>query len=1123
MSRNTSGIVGWNWSSGSSRSRAQQARPSVSRRLRPAMLALECRQLLSTFTVANDNASGSGSLAQAIADANGDNQANTITFSSFFNTPQTITLGGSALELSDTGGTQTITAPAAGVTLSGGGQSGVFQVDKGVQAKISGLSITGGKSAGDGGGLESEAEANVTLTDCTISGNSAAKSGGGVNNLGSVFLFDCTISGNTAGTEGGGLANGGGSSAAMGYCSVSGNSAGDSGGGVYNGTGTYLTLGDAIVAGNTNPVSAPPGASSDIAGPGTVFSSYSLFGPGVAAGITSGVNHDIVLSSLSSLGLAPLGSYGGPTQTMALLPGSAAIGAGSAPSGQETDQRGFPIDATARDLGAFQTQPGLVVNTTIDGASAPFGELSLRQAVNLANVPDAADPGASELITFDTTVFATMQTISLSQGQLELGNSDPDGAEIITGPAAGVTINGGGLSRVFQIDSGVITTLGFLTIADGKVGTSASGGGIDNQGTAYLNDCTISSNSAGNGGGIDNQGAGILTLDDCNISGNTAVDDGGGLETNGTTSLFECTLGSNTAGNNGGALDNLGTAALDVTACTISDNSAGDVGGGVNNLGTASLTNCTISGNSAKVLGGGLYNNGTAHLTECTISLNFSSQLGGGVANAGSATLVDTIVADNSKPSAASDIHSPGKLSGTNNLIGTGGSGSFTNGISGNIVLSSLSSLGLAAPGSNGGSTQTMALLPGSAAIGRGIAAPNVIIDQRGVGRGAVVDIGAFQASLVVESASQGVDTTISGMTLAGALSLANRFPGSAITFDSKVFATKATITLGATLELSNTALTTSITGTAAGMTISGGGASRDFLVDSGVTAALARLTITGGKTDDDGGGLEVEGTANVSLNSCTISGNTAGGSGGGLYSGGSSALMLINSTVSKNTAEDGGGIDNGGTADLTLTNCTISGNTAAGHGGGLDTGSNANLNLSDCTMSGNSAGKYGGGLNSYGEAKLFDCTISGNSAGALGGGLSNNGTATLINCTVSNNSSAQLGGGLANGGSATLFNTIVALNTKPSGASDIHSNSSLTGTHNLIGTGGSGTFSNGGVSNNIVLTSLSSLGLAAVGIVRRVDSDHGPSARQRGHRHGLLAGRIDRGPARQIVRLARS
>ena len=115
-----------------------------------------------------------------------------------------------------------------------------------------------------------------------------------------------------------------------------------------------------------------------------------------------------------------------------------------------------------------------------------------------------------------------------------------------------------------------------------------------------------------------------------------------------------------------------------------------------------------------------------------------------------------------------------------------------------------------------------------------------VTTDQRGLIRGATVDIGAFQTSLVVESTSASVVTTAAGLTLPGAVSLANQFAGSAISFDPAVFASPADDHPdGRELALSDTALTTSITGPAAGVTISGGGKSRVFEIGSGVTAAI--------------------------------------------------------------------------------------------------------------------------------------------------------------------------------------------------------------------------------------------------------------------------------------------
>ena len=186
--------------------------------------------------------------------------------------------------------------------------------------------------------------------------------------------------------------------------------------------------------------------------------------------------------------------------------------------------------------------------------------LDLRQAVNLANVLNGA-----AMISFDPAVFNSAQTITLSSGQLEL--SDKAGNETITGPAAGVTLSGGGNSRVFQVDGGVTATLSGLTI------------------TGTL--------SGQNGGGLFNQGGATLNLNNCNVSASTASS-GGGLYNDGTANL---------------------------TSCDLSNNMAQNYGGGLYNTGTANLTNCSVQFDSATYHGGGLYNSsGTATLTNCTVS-----------------------------------------------------------------------------------------------------------------------------------------------------------------------------------------------------------------------------------------------------------------------------------------------------------------------------------------------------------------------------------------------------------------------------------------------------------------------------------------------------------------------
>ena len=258
-----------------------------------------------------------------------------------------------------------------------------------------------------------------------------------------------------------------------------------------------------------------------------------------------------------------------------------------------------------------------------------------------------------------------------------------------------------------------------------------------------------------------------------------------------------------------------------------------------------------------------------------------------------------------------------------NNLVGKtdGSSGWVGSDLTGTIAQPLNATL--APLGNYGGPTQTMALLPGSPAIGAGVVVSGVTTDQRGLIRGTTVDIGAFQTSLVVESTAGSVVTTAAGLTLPGAVSLADQFAGATISFDPAVFATQQTITLTAQLELSNTALTTSITGPAAGVIISGAGKSRVFQVDSGVTASLTGLTITGGSVSGNGGGLYNAGTTTVT--SCAISGNSASSDGGGIANTGALAVAGTTSLTS-DSASIGGSIYNSGNLTVTTSGLALAG-----------------------------------------------------------------------------------------------------------------------------------------------------------------------------------------------------
>ena len=260
------------------------------------------------------------------------------------------------------------------LSVDGQGQSRILSVGTAADVTISGLTLADGR-ASTGGGIINRGK--LALTDCTLSGNTATAFGGGLYNIGTLTMIGCTLSGNTATVLGGGLYSkyfpigSDFGTAALTDCTVSGNTAPSSAGlslaygtntlvnctvsantatasqrGLAAGLNSFgaMTLENTIVAGNTGPSGA-----SDLGGRGTASASNSLVGTGSVTG-----SHDQLGVTKPMLG--PLAWNGGPTRTMALLPGSPAIGKGTAIAGVTTDQRGLPLDSPAADIGAFQYQ-----------------------------------------------------------------------------------------------------------------------------------------------------------------------------------------------------------------------------------------------------------------------------------------------------------------------------------------------------------------------------------------------------------------------------------------------------------------------------------------------------------------------------------------------------------------------------------------------------------------------------------------------------------------------------------------------------------------------------------------------------------------------------------------------
>lgn len=151
--------------------------------------------------------------------------------------------------------------------------------------------------------------------------------------------------------------------------------------------------------------------------------------------------------------------------------------------------------------------------------------------------------------------------------------------------------------------------------------------------------------------------------------------------------------------------------------------------------------------------------------------------------------------------------------------------------------------------------------------------------------------------------------------------------------------------------------------------TIDGGAVDRVLHVLAGAELQASDLAVRNGSVAGNGGGILVEGVAE--LTRLQVAGSHAGGFGGGLYAEREPALLTLRdaAVTGNSAAQGGGGIAFEGPA--VVANTTLHGNAASpGRGGGLYAFASADPRLNNVTITGNSAGLEGGGL--YRENAAF-------------------------------------------------------------------------------------------------------------------------------------------------------
>lgn len=415
-------------------------------------------------------------------------------------------------------------------------------------------------------------------------------------------------------------------------------------------------------------------------------------------------------------------------------------------------------------------------NVNISGAGRD--STSIRGVVNLSGTGNLFTDGVvtiSNMTIRDGRAFngggitnageLTLQNVAV------LSNRSPFGGGILNLGGAVLTVrdslienntgsNGAGIQNVgpdgaLYIYNSIIRA----NVAD-NTGLGVGGGGILVNGTATISDSIIDNNRIQNSGGgkAFPAGGGImvggdplnkLRINNSKVINNTADDQGGGLTVYaGSVTIGNSTFADNKADN--GAAIWTGNATLAIDGSTFAGNQAEEIGGAIFNNASATIRNSTFYKNRTAPTGGlwagAIYNQGNMMLINITIANN--SALGGGGISYGdgsNTSLLNVILAYNSPGNCLGPVTSLGHNLESANSCGLNAAGDMINT---NPLLGPLAD--------NGGSTHTMALLPGSPAIDAGSNAQCPSVDQRNVRRPQdgdlngpdECDIGAYEVAI---------------------------------------------------------------------------------------------------------------------------------------------------------------------------------------------------------------------------------------------------------------------------------------------------------------------------------------------------------------------------------------
>lgn len=189
--------------------------------------------------------------------------------------------------------------------------------------------------------------------------------------------------------------------------------------------------------------------------------------------------------------------------------------------------------------------------------------------------------------------------------------------------------------------------------------------------------------------------------------------------------------------------------------------------------------------------------------------------------------------------------------------------------------------------------------------------------------------------------------------------------------------------------------------------------------------------TINAGRDASKTGRVMYVGTyATVTIQNLVLTGGNIAESGGGVFVGGGNFIInggAIANNVSSN--DNGGGVYVDGNSTFTANSGTIGGNGAgnsAKNGGAIYIAASGKVELKGATISYNVSDTSGGGVANYGTFEMTSGSVTNNTSGHNGGGVNNSGTLTMTGGTIANNTATADGVGVYDSGTLSLGGSAV-------------------------------------------------------------------------------------------------